>query len=279
MPIDRTLFNLWADDDGSNTVGTLINKSRIDNDILDPIDDALAVTEQTDSATGTSNNFNLNGHVTYLRVNNASPRIYTGFTVLSAAPQIGDRVIIENIASSTVRTTHQDAGSTDAHKNITPSTNGQIVGAGGRMEGIYDGTTDRWRFHVIDPGAAITVAYSAGNFTGNGSMTWTVDSADQVVFKYIQRGRWVTVFATLNETTVGGTPSTQLLVTIPGGFTVTSTLELPVMRATDNGTVLNAFMYLSGGSTQIAARRADTSNWTASTNATYINVWCEFEVN
>lgn len=42
MPIDRTLFNLWVDDDGSNTVGTLINKSRIDSDILDPIDDALA---------------------------------------------------------------------------------------------------------------------------------------------------------------------------------------------------------------------------------------------
>lgn len=40
MPIDRTLFNLWVDDDGSNTVGTLINKSRIATDLLTPIDNA-----------------------------------------------------------------------------------------------------------------------------------------------------------------------------------------------------------------------------------------------
>jgi hypothetical protein len=42
MPIDRTAFNAWVDDDGSNTVGTPITKIRIDDDLLDPIDAAIA---------------------------------------------------------------------------------------------------------------------------------------------------------------------------------------------------------------------------------------------
>lgn len=51
MAIDRTLFNLWVNDDGSNTVGTLINKSRIATDLLDPIDAALGTPGITTSGT------------------------------------------------------------------------------------------------------------------------------------------------------------------------------------------------------------------------------------
>jgi hypothetical protein len=42
MAIDRTLFNLWEDDDGSGESGTVLNKGRMSTDILDPIDAALA---------------------------------------------------------------------------------------------------------------------------------------------------------------------------------------------------------------------------------------------
>lgn len=42
MALDRTVFNAWVDDDGTNTTGTLINKAAIDTGILDPIDAALA---------------------------------------------------------------------------------------------------------------------------------------------------------------------------------------------------------------------------------------------
>lgn len=43
MPIDRTNFNQWVDDDGSGTTGTVLFKDRMALDILDPIDVALAV--------------------------------------------------------------------------------------------------------------------------------------------------------------------------------------------------------------------------------------------
>lgn len=63
MAIDRTVFNTWPDDDGSNTVGELISRSDIINGLLDPIDAAIAlkaslaprVTTTTSSATPTPN--------------------------------------------------------------------------------------------------------------------------------------------------------------------------------------------------------------------------------
>jgi hypothetical protein len=42
MAIDRTKFNKWVDDDGSGLTGTILNKTRMDDDILDPIDAELA---------------------------------------------------------------------------------------------------------------------------------------------------------------------------------------------------------------------------------------------
>jgi|SRR5688572_2560016 len=42
MPIDRTGFNAWVDDDGSGTTGTVLDKATMAEDILDPIDAAIA---------------------------------------------------------------------------------------------------------------------------------------------------------------------------------------------------------------------------------------------
>lgn len=42
MPIDRTAFNALADDDGSNTTGSVWDKDAIEDVLLDPIDAAIA---------------------------------------------------------------------------------------------------------------------------------------------------------------------------------------------------------------------------------------------
>jgi hypothetical protein len=42
MAIDRTAFNLWIDDDGSGTTGTVLTTERMAEYILDPIDAAIA---------------------------------------------------------------------------------------------------------------------------------------------------------------------------------------------------------------------------------------------
>src|SRR5205085_11047721 len=123
---------------------------------------------------------------------------------------------------TTAKTTNQDTNSTAANRIITPSTNGQIVGLDGVMVCRYDATTGRWRESLLDPGAAIAVPFSAGDYTASGSMTWTVASGDVQTDTYVQRGTFVTLTSTINTSTVGGTPAGELRKAIPGGFTAKS---------------------------------------------------------
>lgn len=143
-------------------------------------------TEQTTSATGTQNNFDLNAHFTYLRCSGAAPS-FTGFTVLTAAPTAGDRVIIENVdtATNTVKCADENASSTAANRFTCPSVNGQIIGAKGRMELVYDGTSSRWRVECVDPGLPIT--WTPVDSSG-ASLTFTGVSAF-----YTQHGRVVSL--------------------------------------------------------------------------------------
>src|SRR4029077_4225941 len=70
------------------------------------------------------------------------------------------------------------------------------------------------------PPAWVPVTYSAANFVGTGSMTWTVDSADQVRFSYRLNGKTMDVSFYLDATTLGGTAANEVRLTIPAGATV-----------------------------------------------------------
>jgi hypothetical protein len=176
-------------------------------------------TEQTSTATGTQNDLSLSARHTLLRCNNASALIVTGFSIGGNAPTAGDSVVIVNVGSSTVRVAHQDAGSTTANRAVFPSARGQIIGSTGIIVLVYDGTTTRWRVQAVEPGVPIAIAYSAGDFTATGSMTWTVDSGDVTTARYLQHGSHVTLWMVLATTTTGGTTSNGLLFTLPNGFT------------------------------------------------------------
>jgi hypothetical protein len=131
-----------------------------------------------------------------------------------------------------------------------------------------------------DQGAGIDVVFDAGNFTGYGSMTWTVEAGDQTMYRSFLKGRKMTLFLDVRTTTVGGTPSPALLVAIPGGFTSTGALGFATMRCFDNGTA-------SQGTTQVGYvagkiglfKSVDGgTNWSAATNATTVQTTIEFEV-
>lgn len=113
-----------------------------------------------------------------------------------------------------------------------------------------------------------SVTFAAGNFTANGTMTWTLASADQVNFWYQTHNKLMTVGFKLDTTSVGGTPNTELRITIPNGASCALDTYQKVAWANDNGTVREAYMVATG--TIIAIRRQDAGNWTASTNATYV---------
>lgn len=224
--------------------------------------------EQTTTSTGTQDNVSLTGAVTYLRCNNASALTISGFTVAGSAPQAGDVVIIDNVGTSTVRVLHENTGSTAANRIICPSTNGQIIGAKGRMVCVYDDTTDRWREQCEEPGAPIDVAFDAGNFTGSGAMTWTLTSPDQATYQYIQRGRALTVLGVFNDTSVGGTPDATLLL-VGTGFTFSVGVDI-VCRALNNSVAEFFFVRSFAATGTLGMYREAAGNWTASTNATQI---------
>ena len=234
-------------------------------------------TEQTTTATGTQHDFSLSGARTYLRCNNASALVLTGFSVAGATPPAGARVIIDNVGTSTVKVDHQNTGSTAAYRAIAVSTQGQIVGAGGRIEGVYDATTDRWRIACVDPGAPIAVTFSAGNFTGNGSMTWTVGAGDQGTFQYTQRGKLLRVALQVVSSTVGGTPNTHLQVAIPGGFTAGGTCRVGCSLL-DNSIADIGVAGVTSSTTVIYVMLRAGGNWAASTDGTHVYFSFEFEV-
>lgn len=122
------------------------------------------------------------------------------------------------------------------------------------------------------------VAFSAGNFTGSGTITWTVASGDQGVFRYVEIGKTMFVTVQLNTTTVSGTGS-DLRLTVPNGRTIGGGAYQGAARILDNGTADEGWWYAAGGLTYIAFKRNITgSNWSASTNNTYIYASCQFEI-
>lgn len=280
--IDRTAFNALVDEPlgGDNTTGSRFNKAAIASVILDPTDAAIAAasapTEQTTTATGTQNNFDLNARFTSLRCTGAAP-LFTGFKVLGAAPIAGDRVIVQCLGT-TARVADQDGGSTGAHQAKHPSTRGQIVGVNGTMHYVYDGTTARWRLVAVQPGAAIDVAFAAGNFTGIDAMTWTVESGDQQAYYFQQRGKFVSVTCIVFTTTVGGTPANALQIALPGGFAHAKDGGGQVIRIINNNTEEHGMLGSTAAGTVIRVYRPAVANWSAATNTTYVYLTGEFEV-
>jgi hypothetical protein len=223
--------------------------------------------EETTAVTGAQNDYDLDSPFTYLRCTGAAP-VFTGFTVAGSAPTAGDRVILDCLGT-TLKVSDQ-TGSVAANQIICEATQGQIVGANGRLLCVYDGTVDRWRATVLSPGDWIDVTHAAGNFTGNGAMTWTVEAADQLNFKYQQRGKSLTVILQLAATAVGGTPNSTLQVTLPFTVAMTSSTAIgfPAIGQ-DNSSVLELLqVFLTNASAVAGFLRTGGGNWSASVNAT-----------
>lgn len=213
----------------------------------------------------------------YLRCTNASPLVITGID----DPFDGRRVVVQNIGTSTVRLADEDGGSDAVNGIICGSARGQIVGAGGVIDLVYDGTSARWRILQVEPGSPIEVAFAPGNFTAS-TGDWTLAIGDQVAYAYRQNGSsTVSVWFTLNGTSIGLTPAT-LLVAIPGGFTAARDV-IQMGRAFDNGVERLGLFFVAPGGTKIQGQPINMATgaivpWSASANGTSVQANFEFEV-
>lgn len=185
--INRTNYNALADDDGSNTVGSLWNKNQIKIVLLDQIDAILAA-------------------------------------------------------------------------NV-----------------VFGGTiTERAR--TVAMGEWTSVAFSAGNFTGDGTITWTLGSSDQETFAYTLIGKTLTVAWRLTSTSTGGAASTSLQIVIPGGFTAAKQIENTHWYNDNGGGWVAGICEVAG--TKILLYKANFAAWSnASTNNTGTFGQITFEVS
>lgn len=176
----------------------------------------------------------------------------------------GQKVIIHSKGAGNVLLAHQNAGSSENNRliNIATSSNTPLAAGVGSVTYIYDGTTARWRLDKHSQGAFLQQPYNSGDFTANGSMTWTVDSGDVINYAYYLEGNKLTVVIDFEPTTIGGTVSTQLIAVIPGGFTAIGASRA-YLRYNNPG--LSIGHLTAGGTSLICATNAG-GNWALGTN-------------
>lgn len=118
-------------------------------------------------------------------------------------------------------------------------------------------------------------AFAALDFAATLSMTWSVDAADQTLFKYVKLGKKLLIAIRLNNTTIGGTVAgANLTIKMPDGLLAAQVNEVPFTGVLSN-VPETVFASVAIGSNLITVRRASL-NWVAGTNnvdvAGYITV-------
>lgn len=200
-----------------------------------------------------------------------------------AAGLSGQRLTLISMGAGQVDLAHQNAGASAANRLINCATSGNTSLAAGNGTAVleYDATATRWRLVAHEQGAWITPTFAGGNFTGNASMTWTVDSGDVGTTAWWLKGRTVTVAFALTLTSIGGTPNVVLQIGSGawGGFTATKNMYGTYLKS-DNAGAQAAALWQSIG-TQLSLSNGPasfTTNWSASTNLTNVLGNATFEV-
>jgi hypothetical protein len=134
---------------------------------------------------------------------------------------------------------------------------------------INYGGDDTWR----------TPPFVPGDFTASASMRWTVGRDDVETYAYAIHHRRMTVMFSINMSDVGGAPSNQLRIRIPGGKTATKRAVSPLGILIDNGQRVAGFVDIPAGSTVMNVSRQDVANFATSKGNTYVSGQITFEIN
>ena len=122
-----------------------------------------------------------------------------------------------------------------------------------------------------DVGAWVEIPFDAGNFTSSGTMTWTVEAGDVFAHRYLRLNKLLILQFVSSNTTVGGTPSTELRVALPPGIVaVGSTTPVGVVRVAESGVYDLGWAFTHSTWGYIRVTTADTGVWAATTNQTHV---------
>jgi len=126
-------------------------------------------------------------------------------------------------------------------------------------------------------GEMIPVPYLAGNFTGNGTMTWTVDGTDVNNLAYAVIGKLMFLAFNISATSVGGAVNSALQIAIPS-HAMSSRYGAGSYQYADNGVAGAGAWQVSPNGTVVQLFNAASGNWTASANNTTVVGTAIFEV-
>lgn len=219
-------------------------------------------TETTKTTTGNIDNLDFS-NADIIRMNNASDATIRGL----AAGVSGQKVTIVSIGAGHVYLAHQNTNSSAENRLINFVTSGNTPLAAGVGSAIlqYDGTTLRWRLVSHDMGAYISPGFSAGDFTANGSMTYTVDSGvGFITYTYYIFARTM-VLTWYIVGTIGGTPNTQTRIAIPNAYGLSNAVTTQLIFTSDNTTAKTGVGLAVSGEAYVRCYRDQslTANWEA----------------
>jgi hypothetical protein len=172
---------IWVDDDGTGTVGTIINNAA-----------KTALYNEIDASCAFVNAANV-----FLANQNISAPAPTIVFVNSAAAADAKRIYLANEGPQFAFRVVNDAFGIQSTPLQLTRTGDAVVG-----RDVYE------KGRAAPMGHWTTVPFNAGMFAAGGAGTWTVGAGNVLVFEYAIVGKtlWLSVF--LSGTTIGGTPTT-----------------------------------------------------------------------
>lgn len=123
-----------------------------------------------------------------------------------------------------------------------------------------------------------TQAFNAADFTAIGSMTWTVDSGDVLTYAYLIVGKMMTVAFWLQNTSIGGTLDSNLLIKIPAGKIAAKRIANALIYFNNSLDGIGMCFVIGGESNIRLSKSLSAPNWSASTNGSFYLGTITFEI-
>ena len=134
---------------------------------------------------------------------------------------------------------------------------------------------ERQRQYAV--GEPIDIPYLSTDYTGSGSVTWTVLPRHVNTAAYDLVGMRMTLALYIVAFTVAGTGNVWRFK-IPGGFKARYTMFAHTARIVDNGTATTGVIGTTADGDYLAISRTDSANFTASAENSSLQVACSFWV-
>jgi hypothetical protein len=135
----------------------------------------------------------------------------------------------------------------------------------------------------LAPGAPVaswqTPTFVAGDFTGNGAMTITVEAGDVTTDQYVVIGNRTVIYNIVLETvTIGGTPNNLLIRALPSWMVITESSS-GSCDINDNTLRTSGIIYAIATESRIQMGHEAGATMTAATNTATFNCSITFEIN